>query len=75
MKAIDVFGIIVRTIGLLLIAHSVTIIPGIFAVPIVILTVMLEGGAGACLFFCADLVVDAAYRSNVTKDFDRPIAE
>jgi hypothetical protein len=62
MKAIDVFGIIVRTIGLLLIAHSVTIIPGIFAVPIVILTVMLEGGAGA-------------YRSNVTKDFDRPIAE
>ena len=72
MNAQDVFGVVVRVIGLWMMAQAVMLISGIFAAPIVLLAIIVESGVGCFLFFGADQIVAAAYDRRQSNDIQSP---
>jgi len=63
MKAEEIFGIIVRAIGIWEIAAGLEDIAAISAGLGVILAIAVKGAVGGLLLFNADAIVRAAYRT------------
>ena len=61
MNPRDIFGIVVRTIGIWLIAQSVLHLATIFANALILVAVILEAGVGCALLLAADNIVWIAY--------------
>jgi hypothetical protein len=75
MKPHDIFGIIVRALGLWLVSQSVITLAAIFTAPILILTVIVEAVVGAVFLLGADNLVRAAYHGGPLDDIEPPIGQ
>jgi hypothetical protein len=70
MKASEVFGIIVRTLGLWIVVQVVLHLAGAFTSPTAVVGIVMEAMLGFYLFFRADFIVNIAYRRLPPNDFD-----
>jgi hypothetical protein len=69
MKPQELFGVVVRTIGVALMATAATSVLGIFDSLFAIVGIAIPAGVGAGLFFKADQIVEMAYgRSESVRD-------
>jgi hypothetical protein len=70
MKAPDVFGIVVRTIGLWEIVQGLNVLPALFTSPMAAVAAALPAVIGAILFFGANGFVRSAYNQGPkSRDF------
>ncbi len=62
MKADEIFGIVVRTLGSWIIVQMVLKLPAAFSSPTGVIGIVMEAMLGFYVFFRADFIVDLAYR-------------
>ncbi len=75
MNPHEIFGIVVRTIGIGLLVQSTISLAAVFGAPIILIAVFFEAAIGCLLFFAADLIVRAAYERRPWDDMEPPMAQ